>query len=1420
MFASKVDVTFGNAGRALRPALLSSSALVLLGLGASEPAYAQCAADVVTPSQVVCSATDADGYSNFGDAITMTVEQAATVNGQIALDDNNFIVNNGTIADIVVDNGNDVTNSGKITKLVYIGNTNAIHNNGEIAVANSEAIYSAEQNNSVDNAGSISTTGNSREAIQLLGDASVVTGSGSISTQGDTAEGIELGTNAIVTYSGSIDTIGASSHAINVGAGSTVTLKDGAAITTSGAGAIGVYNLDDGVSVTVVEDGASIITTGAGSSAIIDADDAQITVDGLLQTSGANAHAIDIDDDSTVTVGATGSIVTSGDSARALVIGRRSTLENAGSIAAKGAGADGVLFDEGRATLTNSGSIASAQGYGVLIDDDEPATSSLITNLAGGSISGAAGSIAVAGVAELDATEETVLNYGSLTGDVSLGAGADKFALYDAGSVTGNVSLGLGNDQFYIEDADPALITGTIDGGEGFDRADARFFSDGSLDLSRTTNFEFYTVEANGADTDVTIVAATLEAPLALYGLGTITNNADVTAADDEAVTLVDAGGHLVNRGTLSTTGAEAEALMAGDDATIVHEGAILTAGDDSEGIQAGNNARITVAAGGTIVTQGAGSEGVQAADGARVTVGGAIVSHGANAEGVQLNENATVILAEGGSISTAGEGAEGIQILDNGAVSVDGLVQTTGAFSDAIQAGRNASITIGEAGIVRSSAEGTFALTLDQGGTVTNKGVIAATGSGNAAAIFLGSGVSSLTNAGRIESANDVAIFISDGNSASPSSLTNLAGGEIVGAKGSIVAYSTDNPTVERVTNGGSLIGDVELYAGDDSFTHLAGGSFTGEMIDMGAGNDTFTMAGGSLEDIDGLIYGGSGLDKFVFQSAASDIEAGDVFAFEVLEQRSGLLTTTDDLTFDTVSIAGGTLYLASGTRILPNDFNNPAARSVVTVGVSGALAGAGEVVGSVVNNGSITVDAGQTLSIAGDLALNAGSRVIIDLTDADVVSLAVGGVTTLGGGSVQINGIVSDSRTITILHSAGGISDDAGLDLLFDATVPFTRVSGLLVSEDSVAVRVDQLLLDPTLHGSAATAGRYIFGQLPGADDALLAALGEVSDATDNSNLDAVLRGLSPEIYASAPIAASIGQYRAMMGAVTDVLTDFDAGRTRVWTTVAGADAHHNSDGSASAFDVTAYQSTFGIDTAVSESLRLGVFGAIGDAETSFDTSSGVMDGTQYAVGGHVTLRAGDFALTGAASYSAGSFDGSRSLAGGVLNETVGFEFDSSTIAFHLGGIWRAPVAALQITATASFDHLTIQRDGFAESGGNALALTVDSQKQDVPLASAGVKLSKPLGLGGLVLTPSVGIRFSHNFGDTDYQASARFTGGGNSQRLVVGSAVLPDDLVEAALGLGLRGRSWSLNGDVSYGSGADFDSVGGRLTLDYRF
>ena len=103
-------------------------------------------------------------------------------------------------------------------------------------------------------------------------------------------------------------------------------------------------------------------------------------------------------------------------------------------------------------TLTNLGSLTATHGSAVLVDGD----SGSVTNT--GSISGAGGAIGV--VADISfhldnsgsitgnifstgAAQDTIANSGTITGDVSLGAGDDRFG---GGHLSGSLSMGLGND--------------------------------------------------------------------------------------------------------------------------------------------------------------------------------------------------------------------------------------------------------------------------------------------------------------------------------------------------------------------------------------------------------------------------------------------------------------------------------------------------------------------------------------------------------------------------------------------------------------------------------------------------------------------------------------------------------------------------------------------------------------------------------------------------------------------------------------------------------------------------------------------------------------------------------------------------------------------------------------------------------------
>jgi len=143
-----------------------------------------------------------------------------------------------------------------------------------------------------------------------------------------------------------------------------------------------------------------------------------------------------------------GKISSSGASAEAIYVsGSGSVLHNEGSIEAF----YGVRLHDDNITATNSGMIVGSD-TGIMIDLNSKNTE--IAN--SGTISGGSFSIVD------QAGEVNVVNTGILVGDVSLGAGADRF---ENKGTAENIFLGEGDDVFVLRSGS----CGTIDGGGGDD---------------------------------------------------------------------------------------------------------------------------------------------------------------------------------------------------------------------------------------------------------------------------------------------------------------------------------------------------------------------------------------------------------------------------------------------------------------------------------------------------------------------------------------------------------------------------------------------------------------------------------------------------------------------------------------------------------------------------------------------------------------------------------------------------------------------------------------------------------------------------------------------------------------------------------------------------------------------------------------
>jgi hypothetical protein len=274
--------------------------------------------------------------------IGMTISVIPAHAGNYTINSASTIQNNGNILD-----GDDeltITNKGSIT-----------------TSANSdEAINITGDNVTIINEGTIQTSGSLSEAI--LGKNSVsVTNYAQILTTGSSTKGIVLENDAVVINHGTIKTLNSNADSIIVRENSVI--KNFGSISTSGSGSEGIragenskiYN-----SGTITTASEGILTTG---------DYVEIINTGTILTSGNNSDGIDIENNNTVTN--TGTVTTSDDGSDAIFAKADNTIKNSGVISTSGEGSHSVHFTGSNNHITNTGSIKvkGINSYGIGADN-------------------------------------------------------------------------------------------------------------------------------------------------------------------------------------------------------------------------------------------------------------------------------------------------------------------------------------------------------------------------------------------------------------------------------------------------------------------------------------------------------------------------------------------------------------------------------------------------------------------------------------------------------------------------------------------------------------------------------------------------------------------------------------------------------------------------------------------------------------------------------------------------------------------------------------------------------------------------------------------------------------------------------------------------------------------------------------------
>ena len=644
--------------------------------------------------------------------------------------------------------------------------------------------------------------------------------------------------------------------------------------------------------------------------------------------------------------------------------------------------------------------------------------------------------------------------------------------------------------------------------------------------------------------------------------------------------------------------------------------------------------------------------------------------------------------------------------------LQIDGTVEGLGLYSGVNATGlqiggRGGAVTIangiGIGGTVTAASNGASATALRLGagaatpllqnaGSITAGGGNVATALTTAVRIDAGASLPTLRNSGTIKATageNGTALAISDASgtlSLVENSGTISATGAKAGTGRNIaidLTAATGDVTVKQTQVGSgfaapAITGDVRLGGGNDLFD-VADGTVTGD-VSFGGGNDTLALSGDAAQT--GKVTFAAGIDSMTLAGTSSfagavDFGGGaDALTLSGTSRFSGSLANAANLA---VKVNGGTLDIAK-----------PAAIASLDLSASGILV--------------VTLDksagAGTNYTVAGTASFAQGSKLAIRLAD---VSTAVGSYQVLTAGTLTGRDKLT---TVTDL-----------VPYMFKATLNQTAAANTIVV-DVARKSVGDLGLNRS--GAAAY-------------DAVFTAIGKDKKVGDVflgiTNADAfktAVGQLLPDHAGGAFEGVSLGT-RALARQLQDPQGPI-ASKGRFSTTVNmavwGGDKN---TGQTAAYKLNGYawSATAEYETGV------GRFGG-SVAYLMNDHKNGAISEVKshsLEVAAHWRGKFGPVSAFARGSIGKGDFDGERTFSGTAGTETIKRtmegKWDGNFVTFAGGAAIEGGSQFFFFRPAVTVDYVRLKEDGYKETGGESLNLTVDARKSDELAVNGGLTL-----------------------------------------------------------------------------------------------
>ena len=514
-------------------------------------------------------------------------------------------------------------------------------------------------------------------------------------------------------------------------------------------------------------------------------------------------------------------------------------------------------------------------------------------------------------------------------------------------------------------------------------------------------------------------------------------------------------------------------------------------------------------------------------------------------------------------------------------------------------------------------------------------------------------------------------------------------AGGAAVGINigaGASVAAISNTGTIQSVASAGNASTAILDTSGTlasvaNTGTILARTTGTGALraIDVSASTGAFTLA--SNGTITGDVLGAQGADTILLSG--------------------GVLT--------------GNLQLGSGANVLAM---SGGAR------ITGAVNSSGRLALSLAGATTLDLSTGNARSLS-SLTMADNSVLVIGARPAGQAGLDISGTATFSAAArlkVAVTN-VTVSQNITLLNAAGGINAASAATLLDTSTVPFLYTLG------GTSVGANTITL--SLNRKSAAALGLATGVTNFFDQSLVALAGDTSlgpaigNLADQASFLAAYRQLRPATYNPAALRMAVAMSDAGFGAIANRLEVIRLARpeqggearrgTGMWVQQYGNFLKQNDAANVPGFSGNMLGLSIGADKPMLGLDALGVavnagwsdigYGGIGGRPLLIDTQQLDIYGAKRFGGMFVALRGG----AGLNNYRSNRTLSIGTQSGSIIGNWKGYSLTASGTVGYTFTLGR-----LEITPSNTINWLRLQQNGFTETGAGALALTMDSNRQ----------------------------------------------------------------------------------------------------------